>query len=85
MENAELKQRQLNNLCKKITSLTRALIAEIKDLENTSDDEAAYHIMSLSSRLAEAKDKLFLLDFDEDELDLYEVCATAIRAAKEVR
>lgn len=83
MENAELRKRQLNNLCKRVTKVTRALIAEINDLANTPDDEAAYHIMYLCSQLAEAKSELFLLDSDEGELGMYEVCANAVRAAKE--
>ena len=83
MTDLDLRHRQINNLCKKVTKVTRALIEETNALENTPEDEAAYHIMYLCSQLAEAKSKLFLLDSDDNELDLYEVCANAVRAAKE--
>lgn len=83
MTDLDLRHRHLNNLCKRVTEVTRALIAEINDLENTPEDEAAYHIMYLCSQLAEAKSELFLLDSDEGELGMYEVCANAVRAAKE--
>lgn len=58
----------------------------IDELENTPDDEAAYHIMHEIGKLADAMGKASEAGSDghgNDVLDAYEAVANAIRAAKE--
>ena len=71
--------------CNLINKAMRELIRDISELENSPEDEAAYHIISDVSRLAHAMENASRAGQDDrgnDVLNAYEAVANAIRAAK---
>ena len=75
----------LESICRRITRQTAALIEEINILENSPEDEAAYHIQHIIGEIAGSISRLCITYVEEDnseEIDLMEEIAQAIRAAK---
>lgn len=83
-------EKTLENQCNRIRKHMRILIQAVEELENTTDDEAAYNIIHEIRVLYASIDQVWQAElsagdneYGEPVLDAYEATAQAIREARD--